>query len=74
MAEGDAAGGRRPRPPRGGGLALRAQSLPSEPIVIGDGRLTIGGDAAVTSAPQDPGFFNYTDYEHSALRACCAST
>jgi hypothetical protein len=36
--------------------------------VFGDGRLTIGGDAAVSFAPQDPGFFNYTDYDHSALR------
>jgi len=45
-----------------------AQSLPSEPIVFGDGHVTLGGDAAVTFGPQDPGFFNYTDYEHSALR------
>jgi len=49
-------------------LPARAQTLPSEPIVFGDGRLTIGGDAAVSFAPQDPGFFNYTDYEHSTLR------
>jgi hypothetical protein len=49
-------------------VPARAQSLPSEPIVFGDGRLTIGGDAAVSFAPQDPGFFNYTDYDHSALR------
>jgi hypothetical protein len=50
------------------GLPARAQTLPSEPIVFGDGRLTLGGNAAVSFAPQDPGFFNYTDYEHSALR------
>jgi hypothetical protein len=49
-------------------LPAGAQTLPSEPIVVGDGRLTIGGDAAISFAPQDPGFFNYTDYEHSALR------
>jgi len=49
-------------------VPARAQTLPSEPIVFGDGRLTIGGDAAVSFAPQDPGFFNYTDYEHSTLR------
>jgi hypothetical protein len=49
-------------------LPARAQTLPSEPIVFGDGRLTIGGDAAVSCAPQDPGFFNYTDYQHSTLR------
>src|SRR5438128_4588839 len=45
-----------------------AQTLPSEPIVLAGGRLTLGGDAAVSFAPQDPGFFNFTDYEHSALR------
>ena len=45
-----------------------AQTLPSEPIVLAGGRLTLGGDVAVSFAPQDPGFFNYTDYEHSALR------
>jgi hypothetical protein len=50
------------------GLPARAQTLPSEPIVFGGGRLTLGGDAAVSFAPQDPGFFNYTDYAHSALR------
>jgi hypothetical protein len=62
-------------------LPLGAQTLPSEPIVFGDGRITISGDAsaayACTSAPDpatpmrcadDAGFFNYTDYEHSALR------
>jgi hypothetical protein len=49
-------------------VPARAQTLPSEPIVFGDGRLTIGGDAAVSFAPRDPGFFNYTDYEHSTLR------
>ena len=46
----------------------RAQTLPSEPIVFAEGHVTLGGDAAVTFGPQDPGFFNYTDYEHSALR------
>src|SRR5438445_2825634 len=45
-----------------------AQTLPSAPIVLADGHLTIGGDAAVSFAPNDPGFFNYTDYEESALR------
>jgi hypothetical protein len=54
--------------------------LPSEPIVAADGRLVIGGDIAATlscahsnlpnaaSCTGDTGFFNYTDYEHSALR------
>ena len=45
-----------------------AQSLPSEPIAFGDGRVTVGGDVSASFGSLDPGFFNYTDYEHSALR------
>ena len=48
--------------------SVRAQTLPSEPIVLAGGHLTLGGDVAVSFAPQDPGFFNFTDYEHSTLR------
>jgi len=47
---------------------VRAQTLPSEPISIDDGRVTIGGDVSATLGTRDPGFFNYTDYDHSALR------
>jgi hypothetical protein len=47
---------------------LGAQVLPSSPIVLADGHLTLGGDVAVSFAPSDTGFFNYTDYEESALR------
>jgi hypothetical protein len=49
-------------------VASRAQTLPSEPIAFADGRVTIGGDVAASFGSADPGFFNYTDYEHSALR------
>jgi len=49
-------------------LPARAQTVPSEPIVLAGGRLTLGGDVGVSFAPQDPGFFNFTDYEHSVLR------
>jgi hypothetical protein len=57
-----------------------AQPLPVEPLVLGDGRVTVGGDVAATfscsrgperaggCAGDETGFFNYTDYEHSALR------
>jgi hypothetical protein len=45
-----------------------AQSLPSEPIALADGRVTIGGDVSASIPSSDPGFFNYTDYEHSALK------
>jgi hypothetical protein len=31
-------------------------------------RLTLGGDVSLALAPEDPGFFNYTDYEYTALR------
>jgi hypothetical protein len=48
--------------------SVRAQTLPSEPIVLAGGHLTLGGDVALSIAPQDPGFFNFTDYEHSTLR------
>lgn len=46
----------------------RAQTLPEGPVSIADGRITIGGDVAAGFGTADPAFFNYTDYEHSALR------
>jgi hypothetical protein len=54
-----------------------AQTLPSEPIEFGGGHVTVGGDVSATfscatpidaSCGEDLGFFNYTDYAHSALR------
>jgi hypothetical protein len=36
--------------------------------VLADGRLTVGGNISATFGPEDPGFFNYTDYEDSVLR------
>jgi hypothetical protein len=50
------------------GVSAHAQTLPSEPIVFGDGRVTLGGNVSLSVAPEDTGFFNYTDYEHSTLR------
>lgn len=46
----------------------RAQTIPSEPITFGDGRVVLSGDAALTVAPKDHGFFNYSDYEQTTLR------
>ena len=46
----------------------RAQTLPSEPIVFADGHVTVGGDVSASIGPDDPGFFNYTDYRNSAMR------
>jgi hypothetical protein len=45
-----------------------AQTLPSEPIALAGGNVTIGGDVAASFGSSDPGFFNYTDYDHSTLR------
>jgi hypothetical protein len=54
-----------------------AQGLPSEPIALANGRVTVSGDVSAGYACQpthetvcgpDSGFFNYTDYDHSALR------
>jgi hypothetical protein len=54
------------------------QVLDGRPIVLGDGRVTIGGSVtgtlgcavgpSVQGCGDDTGFFNYTDYEHSALQ------
>jgi hypothetical protein len=52
----------------GGSHTAFSQALPSEPLALADGHVTIGGDVSATIAPDDPGFFNYTDYEHSTLR------
>jgi hypothetical protein len=48
--------------------AAAAQALPSEPVALADGRVVIGGNVAASAAPEDLGFFNYSDYEHSTLR------
>jgi len=45
-----------------------AQTLPSEPIALAGGHVTLSGDASATYGSDDPGFFDYTDYQHSALR------
>jgi hypothetical protein len=50
------------------GASASAQTLPAEPISLGDGRVILGGDASVSIAPGDTGFFNYSDYDHSTLR------
>ena len=55
-----------------------AQTLPTGPIELADGQVTIAGEIAATIGERDEfqlicssdcaGFFNYTDYEHNALR------
>jgi hypothetical protein len=51
-----------------GAAAAEAQLLPTEPVSVADGRVVIGAEVSATFASADPGFFNYTDYEYSALR------
>ncbi len=50
-----------------------AQTLPAEPIALDDGRLTIGGEFVATIGSDDPGWFDYTDYDISTLRQVRAS-
>ena len=48
-----------------------AQDLPSEPVSLANGMVVIGADVSVSLTPQDDtegAWFNYTDYEHNALR------
>ena len=45
-----------------------AQVPPTEPISVAGGRVVLAGEVSGTIAPQDPGFFNYTDYEQNAMR------
>jgi hypothetical protein len=49
----------------------RAQDLPSGPVTLANGAITIGSDISAAVTPQDDtngAWFNYTDYEHNALR------
>ncbi len=58
------------------GLPASAQGLGSEPLVLANGRVTVGGDVSATfgcssaggGCGEDTGYFNYSDYEHSTLR------
>jgi hypothetical protein len=45
-----------------------AQEWLDTPVTFFDERMVVGGEAFVTLAPDDEGFFNYTDYDRSALR------
>jgi hypothetical protein len=48
---------------------VRAQELPAGPITMAHGTVTIGGEVTVTAGSRDNRtYFNYTDYEHNALR------
>ena len=49
-----------------------APALAWDPRSLAGGRLRLGGDASFALAPEDEGFFNYTDYEDSVLRVARA--
>ena len=54
-----------------GTSAARAQDLPSRPVSLAGGRVVVGTDISIALTPQDDtdgAWFNYTDYEHNALR------
>jgi hypothetical protein len=47
----------------------RAQTLPAGPIEFADGHVTVAGDVSAGWGSDDENaYFNYTDYNHSALR------
>ena len=51
------------------GAAVSAQSLPAGPVRALDGRLVASGEITGTFGEADESaYFNYTDYEHNALR------
>ena len=46
-----------------------AQALPEGPVRVLDGRLSLGAEVTATAGNSDDvAFFNYTDYEHNALK------
>ena len=50
-------------------MPLAAQTLPAGPIEFADGHVTVAGDISAGYGSDDTGaYFNYTDYDHSALR------
>ena len=48
-------------------LAARAAAA-GDPVSFAGGRIRLGGEASGTVSGRDRAYFNYTDYEHSALR------
>ena len=50
-------------------VCLLAQALPAGPIETARGTVTIAGEVTATAGARDEeAYFNYTDYEHNALR------
>ncbi len=52
-----------------GWAGTASAQLPEQPYVSAGDRLAVSADIAATTAPRDDtAFFNYTDYDHDALR------
>lgn len=52
-----------------GPTAGLAQVLPSEPISLAGGTIVVSGEVSAAIGSDDrPGYFNYTDYDHTSLR------
>jgi hypothetical protein len=50
-------------------ISASAQILPEGPVRALGGQVTVSGEVVATAGPQDhEGYFNFTDYEHNALR------
>ena len=52
--------------------AVGAQVLPAEPFALAGGRLVVSGEVTATVAPEDTGYFNYTEvsrHSRSPVRA-----
>jgi hypothetical protein len=49
-------------------LWLGVPSAAQDPPPLLGGRLSVGGEVSATVAPEDEGYFNYSDYEHDTLR------
>ena len=50
-----------------------ADLLPSRPITLGDGRVTVSGDVAISFGSKDAGYFNLFDYSHDAFNVLSMS-
>ncbi len=48
--------------------AQERSPLAPGPVVLANGNVVVAGDVSGSFGSDDPGFFDYTDYEHSALR------
>jgi hypothetical protein len=57
---------------RAGAAGLLALALggtaAAQPVTFAGGKIAVGGEAALTIGPHDRWFFNYTDYQYSAIR------